>query len=63
MNILKNLIFILLMFILMASAIQYEYPLKEEPLKGFYQSKEKPYLKYFTWERWFSGDFPIADDG
>lgn len=57
MNILKNLIFILLMFILMASAIQYEYPLKEEPLKGFYQSKEKPYLKYFTWERWFSGDF------
>jgi len=58
MKILKQLLFLLVLIFLAFSFIQYKKPIVKEPaLKGFFQLKEKPSLKYFTWRRWFSGDF------
>jgi len=58
MKILKQLLFFLILIFLAFSFIQFIKPfIKEPPLKGFFQLKEKPSLKYFTWHRWFSGEF------
>ncbi|MEI7980668.1 MAG: hypothetical protein WCI71_03385 [Bacteroidota bacterium] len=58
MRFFKGISLILILFLLAGSFIQFTKPIvKEPPLKGFFQLKEPPSLKYFTWRRWFSGEF------
>ena len=48
----------MVLLLLIVPLVQYETGWIDEPLlKGYYQSKERPKLRYFTWERWFSGEF------
>jgi hypothetical protein len=54
----KSFLFLIILLALAASSLQYSYRfVKEEPLKGFYSLKEKPWLKSFTWKTWISGEF------
>ncbi|MCK9421877.1 MAG: hypothetical protein M0Q38_04715 [Bacteroidales bacterium] len=54
----KTFLFLLVFLVLVGSASQsYLHPFKEPPLKGYFQLKENPSLKFFTWRRWFSGEF------
>ena len=58
MRVFKSTILALVLFTLGASVLQYGNQwVKEAPLKGYYRQSELPYLKYFTWKRWFSSDF------
>ena len=58
MRMIKSTILVLVLFTLGASALQYSNHLvKETPLKGYFQLREAPYLKLFTWRKWFSSAF------
>ena len=54
----KFILLFLILALLAFPAVQYHYKIiPEAPLKGFFVKGEPPVLKYFTWRRWFSGDF------
>ena len=54
----KFTLLLLILLILSVSALQSGRNIIKEPeLKGFFQKKEPPALKFFTWRRWFSGEF------
>jgi hypothetical protein len=58
MRYLKVALLLLVLFILTVSAIQAKLRIVKEPeLKGFFTKKDPPSLKFFTWRRWFSGEF------
>ncbi len=58
MNRIKVIILFLLLALLVISIIQFRLKLfREAPLTGYYSQSELPKLKYFTWTRWFSGEF------
>ena len=49
---------IIVLLLLTIPAIQQHTALiPEVPLKGYFYQEPMPSLKYFTWHRWFSGDF------
>jgi len=54
-----KVIFLFLILLVLASpAIQSgRHVIKEPDLKGFFQKKDRPSLKLFTWRRWLSGEF------
>lgn len=58
MDALKKILFTVILLLSLLLLIQYETARIDEPLlKGYYSSRERPTLRYFTWERWFSGNF------
>ncbi len=58
MDALKKGLIPIMLVLLLIPPVQYETGWIDEPLlKGYYHSKDRPELRYFTWDRWFSGDF------
>jgi len=57
-KILKDSLVILFICILSLSLFQKELQLvNEKELNGFFRLQPEPELKFFTWDRWFSGEF------
>ena len=58
MRVIKSAFIILILLALSVSALQFGFQFVKEPaLKGFFQLKEKPERKLFTWKAWFSSAF------
>ena len=54
----KVIILFLFLSLMLISIIQFRFRLfNEAPLTGYYSQSELPNLKFFTWTRWFSGEF------
>ena len=58
MRVIKFALLVLILVVMGASSLQFSWHLvKEPPLVGYFNLKELPTIKEFTWKKWFSEDF------
>jgi hypothetical protein len=58
MTIVKKVLFCLALLMMVTPFIQTRFlKIPEKPLRGMYVFSEEPQVKWFTWRKWFSGEF------